>query len=726
MQNRNIIASAAIMAAGLSGATAQTIQEVSLFKSVDGSSSDVFPRNGLTKTIVASPDGNGMAAQISGDPTRFADVRIPDFQGGSTIRLPEEAIGEEFTASIEVFIPENSNLAGLGLNVRFQADADGSGGITTPEFNTRVEGTLATADVSQTGSFQTLTVTGTVPEVDNAENGGNPITDFEFNLFVTQAGAEQNADTSTVDFTIRNVCFNAQGSVFDLTKQFQSVDGDSPAINVRSGGQGDAVTAPALSGSVENIGDTGLRGLRVTGDAGRFADLRIPGSVFQLPRGAAGRPFRYTADVFLPTGSAAFNGNLVLGGRFYSDLDDSGTLNGTEFARRVDIPAQTVNPNVTGSFQTVVIEGIVPEFAPRPEGQDESVERDPIETYELNLFINEPTIEGAQQNSGPGNIDFAIRNICFETFETPVEMTDIFKDDDADLAGIEGDPESPRIVVRGSNETSPLTGTIVTDPIDDGSQSASGNVLQITGDPDGFDDLRIFNANSPIPLPAGFAGQPFTITFDVLVETPSNLVSIAPGARFYSTADDRAFFDGVFQSRVDFGGSGPVLTNNTSYQTVTISGRIPELDNGFAGNDNISARDPQPVDSFELNLFITDDADRNDDVEVTSDISVFIRNICFSAETPEGLVDGGNTDLVATIARQGDDIVLSWNGVAGETYTIEASPNLAAGSFSPIETEESELSVTLEDEVTSDPTRRFFRVRGPVAAGGSEDTDSDQ
>lgn len=194
MQNRNIIASAAILAAGLGGATAQTVQEVSLFKSVDGSSSDVFPRTGLSKEIVASPDGQGMAARITGDPGQFADVRIPDFQGGSTIFLPAEAPGQEFTASVDVFIPEGSNLENLTLNVRFYADADESGGLNGDEFVNRVEATAAAADLDQTGSFQTLTVTGTVPE----QNGlDQDITNFEFNLFVTETGEPGNASSNS-------------------------------------------------------------------------------------------------------------------------------------------------------------------------------------------------------------------------------------------------------------------------------------------------------------------------------------------------------------------------------------------------------------------------------------------------------------------------------------------------------------------------------------------------
>ncbi len=147
--------------------------------------------------------------------------------------------------------------------------------------------------------------------------------------------------------------------------------------------------------------------------------------------------------------------------------------------------------------------------------------------------------------------------------------------------------------------------------------------LVIGGDPDGkyakfYNETKLDGGNSMfITIPIEDRGQPFTLSYDVYLPADSQIESSDLHLQFYRDpdADGRINFDGDEENKVDQAFYGKTLFDVTDqWQTVIVSGTIPEMDQGGA-----------EIEALRFNVsFEQTNVETN-----TAPITAYVRNIIF-------------------------------------------------------------------------------------------------
>lgn len=423
----------------------------------DGADSPLYPRFGLEDggiTDVGGDAANGQARQITGDPVRsFSDLysrQTLSLQGLGPNGEDMEP-GDAIVLSYEIWIPERGDTAGpdpFGLTssraeLRFFADTGEPG----PQFpsspgeqtdftrRTNIAGPLADLGDGARGQWQTVTIRDFVPAKERREQGSDEpgegdITHFQFAILSPQLGEDPdpaNSLISPASFWIRN--FNLEffksppreADVFFASFDGSGVDPNSNvALNPRFGlAYGDVVENSIL----DDQGDEQLvRSQEIIGDStAAFSDLFSSPvtrfSIGELDRDGVGPGTNYslTYQILLPEGDLpgdrpddpALEGNQQIARgissssafiSFYGGLPNDQGVSQRRVLRFS--PVSQVDLNLRGVFQTVTLNGTIPETDrpldasnnPIPEGDESTpvaVEGNPIDSFQFGIQLQQ-------------------------------------------------------------------------------------------------------------------------------------------------------------------------------------------------------------------------------------------------------------------------------------------------------------------------------------------------
>ena len=195
------------------------------------SGSGLNPRFGITQSLAtaAAPDSS-TATQITGDsPFPFASL----FEGPQLLSSFGLSSGDTFRATANVLFRPNQGASDARFVFRFFSDANNDGVISRlssngqpTEFTNRVEfaGSFDDFDANNTDLFQTVSVSGTIPETDLLDN---TIDQFEFGIDLPQQfeQSEQRSEPTINDFV-------SEYSVFirDITVEGTIIPEPSPSL----------------------------------------------------------------------------------------------------------------------------------------------------------------------------------------------------------------------------------------------------------------------------------------------------------------------------------------------------------------------------------------------------------------------------------------------------------------------------------------------------------------
>ncbi len=176
-----------------------------LYENPEGAGS--APESGLTVEPGEAPDGTP-ALVIGGDPdgeySKFYNER--DLNGTPTLFIdihPDDR-GQPYTFSYDVYLPADSEIESSQISLHFYRDfpKDGSINFDDDEKNKISESFYGKTLFDVTDQWQTVTVSGTIPAVDQADVD---IDALRFNIAFEQIDFESN--TNPISAYVRNIVF---------------------------------------------------------------------------------------------------------------------------------------------------------------------------------------------------------------------------------------------------------------------------------------------------------------------------------------------------------------------------------------------------------------------------------------------------------------------------------------------------------------------------------------
>ncbi len=165
------------------------------------------PESGLTVESGEAPDG-APALVVGGDPdgpySKFYNERDLDGSKSMFIVIPAGELGQPFTLSYDVWLPLDSQIESSEVGLHFYRDLpkDGSINFDGDEENKIHEQFYGKTLFDVTDQWQTVTVSGTIPEVDK---GNVDIDALRFSISFKQVDYESNA--TPISAYVRNIVF---------------------------------------------------------------------------------------------------------------------------------------------------------------------------------------------------------------------------------------------------------------------------------------------------------------------------------------------------------------------------------------------------------------------------------------------------------------------------------------------------------------------------------------